>query len=50
MALPRKGLSGVEKIADTRAWTKSIAESAASKEVKDQAGKKVYKLKNMSTI
>lgn len=27
MALPRKGLRGVEKIADTTAWTNSMAES-----------------------
>lgn len=27
MALPRKGFSGVEKKADTTAWTNSIAES-----------------------
>lgn len=27
MALPRKGFSGVEKKADTIAWTKSMAES-----------------------
>ena len=27
MALPRKGLSGVEKKAETRAWTSSMAES-----------------------
>lgn len=27
MALPRKGLSGVEKTADTTAWTNSMAES-----------------------
>lgn len=28
MALPRKGLRGVEKIAETAAWTNSMAESA----------------------
>lgn len=30
MALPRKGLSGVEKMADTTAWTNSMAESGAA--------------------
>lgn len=30
MALPRKGLSGVEKMADTTAWTNSMAESGSS--------------------
>jgi len=34
MALPRKGLRGVEKIADTTAWTNSMAESAGAR-VKD---------------
>lgn len=37
MALPRKGLRGVEKTADTTVWTKSMAESARSK-VKDHWG------------
>lgn len=30
MALPRKGLRGVEKIADTTAWTNSMAESGGA--------------------
>lgn len=34
MALPRKGLRGVEKIADTAAWTNSMAESGGA-QVKD---------------
>lgn len=34
MALPRKGLRGVEKIADTTAWTNSMAESGGA-QVKD---------------
>lgn len=38
MALPRKGLRGVEKIADTTAWTNSMAESAGA-EVKDHLKK-----------
>lgn len=43
MALPRKGLRGVEKIADTTAWTNSMAESVGahvkelSKELKTYA-------------
>lgn len=38
MALPRKGLSGVEKIDETTAWTNSMAESGAAR-VK---GQKLY--------
>lgn len=34
MALPRKGLRGVEKMAETMAWTKSMAESGGT-QVKD---------------
>lgn len=30
MALPRKGLRGVEKMAETTAWTNSMAESGAA--------------------
>lgn len=30
MALPRKGLRGVEKTADTTAWTNSMAESGGA--------------------
>lgn len=42
MALPRKGLRGVEKIADTTAWTNSMAESGGA-QVKDH-------LRNMCTL
>lgn len=35
MALPRKGLRGVEKMAEIMAWTKSMAESGGT-QVKDQ--------------
>ncbi len=35
MALPRNGLRGVEKTADTTAWTNSMAESGGA-QVKDQ--------------
>lgn len=35
MALPRKGLRGVEKMAETIAWTNIMAESGGA-QVKDQ--------------
>ena len=31
MALPRNGLRGVEKMADTTAWTNSMAESGGAR-------------------
>lgn len=43
MALPRKGLRGVEKIADTTAWTNSMAESGGAP-VKDHLEKNMYTL------
>lgn len=42
MALPRKGLRGVEKTADTTAWTNSMAESGGA-QVKDHV-KNIYAL------
>lgn len=48
MALPRKGLRGVEKTADTTAWTNSMAESdeASGQGHLTTCYKKNYSLKN----
>lgn len=48
MALPRKGLRGVEKTAETTAWTNSMAESGGAR-VRDHSKTHVFAEQNIQS-